>query len=154
MGMEIERKFLVKNDSWRTQGKGTRCVQGYLSRDKERTVRVRTMGGEGFLTVKGITLGPARAEYEYEIPYEDAREMLVELCRKPLIDKIRYHVRYRGAVWEVDEFTGENRDLILAEIELQSVNQIPKRPPWVGQEVTGNPRYFNTNLVVHPFGKW
>ena len=133
---------------------GHRYLQGYLNRDKERTVRVRTIGEKGFLTIKGISKGPVRAEYEYEIPHGDARRMLRELCEPPLIDKRRYRIPYENAVWEVDVFSGENRGLILAEIELDDENQSLAMPPWVGEEVTGDPRYHNSNLVTHPFTKW
>lgn len=154
MGIEIERKFLIKSDSWRYEARGLRYLQGYLSRDKERTIRVRTIGDKGFLTIKGISRGLVRTEYEYEIPYDDAREMLRELCEEPLIDKQRYRISYRDLIWEVDEFSGENQGLIFAEVELDDENQSLLKPPWIGKEVTGDPRYFNSNLVKHPFSKW
>jgi adenylate cyclase len=154
MGKEIERKFLVKNDSWRGQDNGKRYRQGYLSTVKERTVRVRTAGDKGFLTVKGITVGASRPEYEYEIPVADANEMLDQLCERPLIEKTRYRISHTGLVWEVDEFDGENRGLITAEVELKDEHQSVTLPGWVGQEVTGDPRYFNANLVAKPFTTW
>ena len=154
MGKEIERKFLVKNDSWRGQVDGKRYRQGYLSTVKERTVRVRTAGDKGFLTIKGITVGASRSEYEYEIPVADANEMLYQLCEQPLIEKIRYRISHTGLVWEVDEFEGENRGLITAEIELKDEHQSVTLPAWIGEEVTGDPQYFNANLVAKPFITW
>ena len=154
MPKEIERKFLVKNDSWRGQDKGKRYRQGYLSTVKERTVRVRTAGEKGFLTVKGISVGASRPEYEYEIPVVDANEMLDRLCERPLIEKTRYRITHAGLVWEVDEFEGDNHGLITAEVELKDEHQSVTLPCWLGDEVTGDPRYFNANLVGKPFTKW
>ena len=154
MGQEIERKFLIKNDSWRGQDAGKHYRQGYLSTVKERTVRVRTAGDKAFFTVKGITVGASRSEYEYEIPVTDANEMLDRLCQRPLIEKTRYRISHTGLVWEVDEFEGENRGLITAEVEVKDEHQSVTLPGWVGQEVTGDPRYFNANLVAKPFTTW
>lgn len=154
MAKEIERKFLVVGDGWRDAAVGTFFRQGYLSTVKERTVRVRSKGGQGFLTVKGISVGATRAEFEYEIPIDDANEMLDSLCERPIIEKIRYRVSYQGFVWEVDEFAGDNAGLIVAEIELASEDQEFPRPPWAGQEVTDDSRYFNANLIAHPFKAW
>jgi len=154
MAKEIERKFLVKGGAWRKLAKGTHYRQGYLSTVKERTVRVRTIDDKGYLTIKGITIGATRAEYEYEIPVEDANAMLDNLCEKPLIEKFRYKIGYEGFTWELDEFEGENQGLIVAEIELADENDKFKRPEWIGEEVTGDPRYFNSNLTKNPFTKW
>lgn len=154
MAQEIERKFLVKKGVWPKSGSGKRYRQGYLSTVKERTVRVRTVNGKGFITIKGINVGASRSEYEYEIPHADANEMLERLCQRPLIEKTRYRVPYCGLVWEVDEFEGENRGLIVAEVELQNQEQLVSVPEWVDQEVTQDARYFNANLVSHPFVKW
>ncbi len=154
MGQEVERKFLVKGDAWRNLARGILCRQGYLSRCKERVVRVRTIGNKGYLAIKGITSGASRLEYEYEIPISEANEMLDLVCEKPLIEKKRYRLRYQGLVWEVDEFLGENYGLILAEVELSSENQEFQKPDWLGEEVTGDPKYFNSNLVIQPFSKW
>ncbi|MBT4286751.1 MAG: CYTH domain-containing protein [Deltaproteobacteria bacterium] len=153
MGKEIERKFLVKNDAWRSV-EGTKYRQGYLNSVKERTVRVRTIDDKGFLTVKGITVGATRLEYEYEVPASDADEMLTELCEKPLIEKKRYKIPFGGFTFEVDEFFGENEGLIVAEVELESEDQVFDKPAWLGEEVSGDPRYFNSNLIKHPFTKW
>ena len=154
MAKEIERKFLIAGEGWRDEAAGTFFRQGYLSTVKERTVRVRSKGDQGFLTVKGISVGATRAEFEYEIPLEDANEMLDSLCERPIIEKTRYRVSYQGFVWEVDEFAGDNAGLIVAEIELASEDQKFPRPPWVGREVSDDPRYFNANLIAHPFKAW
>jgi len=154
MAQEIERKFLIKHNTWPKLDGGKRYRQGYLSTVKERTVRVRTVNGQGFITVKGITIGAARSEYEYEIPYADANEMMERLCPRPLIEKRRYRIPYRGLIWEVDEFEGENRGLVVAEVELKSQEQVLSIPEWVGQEVTQDARYFNDSLALHPFATW
>ena len=154
MGKEIERKFLVKGEAWKSLAKGVSYRQGYLNSVKERTVRVRTVGDKGFLTIKGITTGASRAEYEYRIPQSDAEAMLNDLCEKPLIEKNRYKIKDRDLTWEVDEFFGENQGLIVAEVELQSESQPVEKPDWVGEEVTGDPRFFNANLIKHPYSKW
>ena len=154
MGTEIERKFLVKENSWRSLAAGTKYRQGYLNSTKERTVRVRTIDDKGFLTIKGITTGASRAEYEYEIPAADADALLDDLCEKPLIEKNRYKIDFEGFVWEVDEFFGENQGLIVAEVELESEDQAFEKPVWIGEEVTGDPKYFNSNLINNPYLKW
>lgn len=155
MGIEIERKFLVANDSWQAgAGQGTHYAQGYLSTDKARTVRVRIAGMRGFITVKGAPQGPSRSEFEYEIPFEDARQLLDELCLKPLIEKIRYRVHHAGLTWEVDVFEAENRGLTIAEVELDTPDQAVSIPSWVGTEVTGDARYTNAQLVHRPFSRW
>jgi CYTH domain-containing protein len=152
MGKEIERKFLVKERTWR-QAKGTQYRQGYLNSTKERIVRVRTIDGKGYLTIKGLTVGASRMEFEYEIPLQDANELL-NICEKPLIEKIRYTVEDGGMVWEIDEFAGDNQGLIVAEVELDSEDQPFHKPNWIGKEVTGDPRYFNSNLIKIPYTKW
>jgi CYTH domain-containing protein len=152
MAKEIERKFLVQGDAWRTHAKGTMYRQGYLNSDKERTVRIRTADGRAFLTIKGITFGATRPEYE--IPFEDGKELLDGLAEKPLIEKRRYKIRSRNVTWEVDEFLGENAGLIIAEVELVSEDQTLELPFWVGDEVTEDPRYYNANLVKNPFTRW
>jgi len=154
MGKEIERKFLLVGEEWRKLAEGTVYRQGYLSTVKERTVRVRTIGDNGYLTVKGITIGATRLEYEYEISASDANEMLDELCEKPLIEKKRSKIEFGGLIWEVDEFFGENDGLVFAEVELDDENQEFEKPSWIGEEVTGDPRYFNSNLTKHPYSKW
>lgn len=152
MGIEIERKFLVKGEDWR-DAPATEIRQGYLNRDKERTVRVRIAGERAFLTIKGLNKGAARAEFEYLVPLEDARQMLA-LCEPPLIEKRRHVVEYRGSRWEVDEFLGANAGLVVAEIELTTPDQPFTRPDWLGEEVTEDPRYYNSSLSFHPFSQW
>jgi CYTH domain-containing protein len=154
MGTEIERKFLVTGEGWRAGAAGRIYRQGYLSTDPDRTVRVRVVGGDGYLTIKGRAEGLVRAEFEYPIPAVDAGEMLDRLCLRPLIEKTRYRVKHGGRVWEVDEFSGENRGLRLAEIELADPAEPVDLPGWVGEEVSSDPRYYNANLVRHPFGRW
>ena len=154
MPVEIERKFLVQGDAWRCLAAGSYYRQGYLSTVAARTVRVRVVGDTGFLTIKGVTVNATRAEYEYVIPVQDAHAMLDGLCERPLIEKTRYRIEHQGLVWEVDEFTGENAGLLLAEVELDSADQAITLPDWVGQEVTGEPRYYNANLIANPFSQW
>lgn len=156
MGVEIERKFLVVGEAWR-QGDGERLSQGYLNRDKQRTVRVRLAGppgGErGWLTVKGPSAGAVRAEFEYEIPADDARQLLT-LCDGPRIEKCRRRIDHAGLVWEVDEFFGDNAGLVVAELELERADQPFEPPAWLGAEVTDDPRYFNSSLAAVPYGHW
>ncbi len=154
MGKEIERKFLLKGDAWRDLAQGTMYRQGYLNSAKERTVRVRTVGDKAFLTIKGITVGATRAEYEYEIPFADCNALLDNLAEKPLIEKKRYKIKQGEFVWEIDEFFGDNKGLIVAEVELTSEDQAFPKPEWVGEEVTGDPRYFNSNLIANPYTTW
>ena len=151
MGTEIEKKFLVTGDEWRELGVGAAYCQGYLNAAKGRTVRVRIIGDQGILTIKGPSSGSARLEFEYEIPVDEAREILDSLCEKPLIEKDRYKIEYAGFTWEVDEFKGENEGLLFAEIELDEEDQEFEKPPWIGREVTGDSRYYNANLVNNPF---
>ncbi|EDX78002.1 adenylate cyclase [Coleofasciculus chthonoplastes PCC 7420] len=154
MAIEIERKFLVKGDQWRTLGQGMLYRQGYIATHNLTTVRVRLVGDQGYLTIKGKTDNFSRVEYEYPIPGSDAQEMLETLCDRPLIEKTRYRIECKGLVWEVDEFMGENEGLIFAEVELTDENQDVELPDWIGQEVTGDPHYYNANLVRHPFSQW
>jgi adenylate cyclase len=154
MGREIEKKFLLTNNSWQGLAAGTDYCQGYLNSEKGRTVRVRTMGDRGILTIKGPDDLGARLEYEYDIPVDEAREILDLLCYKPLIEKTRYCIPFAGFIWEVDEFKGENTGLLLAEIELEYVGQEFAKPAWIGLEVTGDSRYYNANLVRNPYHLW
>jgi adenylate cyclase len=155
MAREIERKFLVDPAQWRPDpAQGTRYRQGYLSRDPARTVRVRIAGDHGFLTVKGLTKGIERLEFEYEIPRADAEAILDRLCPRPRIEKVRYRESFGGRVWEVDVFEGENAGLILAEVELDSADAQVALPPWAAREVSDDPRYFNSNLTEHPYSSW
>ncbi len=152
MAVEIERKFLVVGDAWR-DAPAVCYSQGYLNRDKARTVRVRIAGEEAFLTIKGTSIGARRAEFEYPIPLWDARELLA-MCEQPLIEKNRRKILHEGFIWEVDEFLGENLGLVVAEIELPSEDTAFAKPDWVGEEVTDDARYFNSNLSRVPFSHW
>ncbi|HOD40208.1 MAG TPA: CYTH domain-containing protein [Candidatus Wallbacteria bacterium] len=154
MGKEIERKFIVSGNGYKQAGEGVICRQGYLSTQKERIVRVRLIGDEGFITIKGLCNGISRPEYEYKIPAADAIEMLDFLCEKPLIEKIRYKINFGGRLWEIDEFAGENSGLIIAEIELRSEGEKFEKPSWAGEEVSNDPRYFNSNLIKTPYSLW
>ena len=154
MGKEIERKFLLKSDAWRALATGTTYRQGYLNSAKERTVRIRTVGDKAFLTIKGLSVGVTRSEYEYPIPFDDCNAMLDSLAEKPLIEKKRYKIALGGLTWEIDEFFGENQGLIVAEVELASEDQAFEKPAWIGDEVSGDPRYFNSNLIKHPYSRW
>lgn len=153
MAEEIERKFLVDGSEWRTLGRGEVFRQGYLSTVKERTVRIRVVGEQAWITVKGLTVGATRSEFEYSIPLADAEQML-ELCEQPIIEKTRYVVEMGGLRWEVDEFTGANRGLVVAEVELDDPDQSIELPDWIGTEVTDDPRYYNANLIDHPYSAW
>jgi CYTH domain-containing protein len=153
MGFEIERKFLLRNESWRIDTVGIPYTQGYISKEKEHTLRVRIAGEKAYITIKGAVEGISRPEFEYLIPIEDARE-LMKLCKGPFIEKTRYQIPFDGLVWEVDEFHGENRGLIVAEVELTDPDQGVILPPWVGEEVTGDPRFYNSSLSTLPYGRW
>lgn len=155
MGIEIERKFLVVDEGW----KDAVCrkypiAQGYISRQAERTVRVRIKGEKGYLTLKGQARGLVRREFEYEIPVDDARTILSTLCQGPLIEKCRYEVEVGDHLWEVDVFEGENAGLVVAEIELRRPDEEFLLPSWVGQEVTGQVQYYNARLVDRPYSSW
>lgn len=152
MGIEIERKFLVTGSDWKTETP-VRYSQGYLNSQPERTVRVRLAGDAAWLTIKGKTSGASRAEFEYPIPVADAEQML-SLCDPPLIEKHRHIVPFAGKQWEVDEFLAANEGLVVAEIELESESESFEKPPWLGEEVTDDHRYFNSRLAKHPFREW
>jgi CYTH domain-containing protein len=154
MGKEIERKFLVRGEAWKSLARGTAYRQGYLNSAKERTVRIRTIADRAFLTIKGLKVGATRVEYEYEIPPADCNAMLDTLAEKPLIEKNRYKVPFGGFTWEIDEFYGDNQGLVVAEVELDSEGQNFEKPEWIGLEVTSDPRYFNSNLIKHPYKRW
>lgn len=154
MGVEIERKFLIKNASWQNEAdQGTSIKQGYLNSNKERTVRVRVYGKEGFLTIKGKNKNLTRKEFEYAIPLEEA-ESLLQLCEKPLVEKTRFLLRDMGNTWEIDVFEGVNKGLSIAEIELSSETQKFNLPEWVGEEVSNDPKYYNSSLIANPFINW
>jgi adenylate cyclase len=153
MAHEIERKFLVDAARWNPTGPGSLFRQGYLSSVPERTVRVRLQGERGALTIKGLTTGVTRPEYEYDIPVADARALL-DLCERPLIEKTRHVEVWEGTTWEIDVFAGDNAGLVVAEVELPAEDAPFARPPWLGREVSGDPRYYNANLGKHPFARW
>ena len=154
MGVETERKFLVADDSWRPHVTERRMLrQGYLAIDGRTTVRVRTDGKSAWLTVKGASEGLSRPEFEYSLPVEDA-EALLGMCGGRLIEKARYLVPFSGHVWEVDEFSGANQGLLVAELELDGPNEDFPRPEWLGPEVSDDPRYLNASLSVRPFRYW
>ena len=154
MGTEIERKYLVDAAAWRPQGGGIRFRQGYLSTQLERVVRVRIEGGAAKLTIKGASKGLARTEFEYPIPVDDAAAMLDHLCEQPLIDKHRHKEVHHGKTWEIDVFHGDNEGLVVAEIELGSEDEPVRVPAWAVQEVSADPRYFNSNLAGNPYKSW
>jgi CYTH domain-containing protein len=155
MKYEIERKFLVKKDLWDALEKpeGHFYRQGYISTEPEKTIRVRVADGKAFLTFKGISVGAKRLEYEYEIPVSDANEMLDEFT-SVTIAKVRYVVEFGNKKWEVDVFEGDNEGLIVAELELEEEDEVFDLPDWVGIEVTGDARYYNSTLVEKPFKSW
>lgn len=153
MAVETERKFLVSGDAWRSLGEPVPYAQGYLARGDGVTVRIRIAGEKAFFTVKGPVVGISRPEFEYPVPLGDAREM-IKLCKDPVIEKTRTRIPHGAHVWEVDEFGGQNRGLIIAEVELSSPDENVTLPPWIDAEVTGDPRYFNSNLAVHPYRDW
>ena len=156
MPREIERKFLVAGDGWRAGARGVPYRQGYLSAgaDAGCTVRVRVAGERAFLTVKGPSVRGGRDEYEYPIPVADAAEMLDRLCAGGRVEKLRHRIAFGGHPWEVDEFGGENAPLVVAEVELADIDEPVELPPWLGREVTDDPRYTNAALARHPFSRW
>ena len=154
MKIEIERKFLLKNNAWRDGATGTLYRQGYLCTDPQRTVRVRLGGQTAILAIKGAGDGVARPEFEYPIPAAEAALLLDNLCLQPLVEKYRYLVPFAGLTWEIDEFLGANAGLYLAEVELARIDQAVPLPPWIGLEVTGDHRYYNAWLARHPFTTW
>lgn len=154
MALEIERKFLVLNNDYKNASKKVLFRQGYLSVDFERTVRVRCCDGMGFITVKGKNKLCSREEYEYNIPYGDAERMLDKLCIRPIIEKVRHFLVYEGCKWVVDEFQGVNEGLVIAEIELENEQQLFEKPKWLGDEITSEVKYFNSNLIENPYKSW
>lgn len=153
MGTEIERKFLVRQVPDVSTLEGDPIVQGYLRADPAGSVRIRLTGGGARLTVKGPTRGRSRAEFEYDIPAEDARQML-ELCQGSLVEKVRYRLPHAGHVWELDVFSGRNEGLVVAEVELEEESVEPELPDWLGPEVTGDPRFYNASLSRSPVAEW
>ncbi len=153
MAKEIERKYLVKGNDWKKLSQGQFYCQGYIATEGKQTVRIRIVGEQGYLTLKGESIGQTRSEFEYPIPLADAREILETLCDRPLIEKIRYKIPQGNLIWEVDEFLGENAGLIIAEVELTEEHQEIELPEWIDRQVTA-PRYYNSNLAKHPYSQW
>jgi len=161
MGIEIERKFIVNQIPSNITHGFTIC-QGYMLNQKNKVVRIRTIETQGkiqgkpkgFLTVKGKTIQASRREFEYEIPFKDARQMLDLFCEKPFVEKTRFPIEFKDFEWVIDQFSGKNQGLIVAEIELDHGNQPFEMPPWAGEEVTHDPRYYNSNLIIHPYSIW
>ena len=155
MGIEIERKFLVNHVRWEELEKplGEFYRQGYLLTDPQKTIRIRQTSDKGFLTIKGISVGAVRAEYEYEIPFDEAKELLDQFSVAEL-SKMRYKIPIGNHVWEVDVFSGKNLGLIVAEIELKSEDETFDLPDWIDREVTGEEKYYNSNLVLEPYNDW
>lgn len=155
MGTEIEHKFLIRDERWRQQTtRSVRMRQGYLTSDERCSVRVRVAGDHGFLNVKSGTLGIQRSEYEYPIPLAEAEEILDTLCEKPVLEKTRHYVPVGEHCWEVDEFAGANAGLIVAEVELSRPDEPFERPDWAGEDVSGDPRYYNSRLARQPYTTW
>lgn len=155
MAVEIEHKFLVRDECWRREvERSVRMRQGYLTSDARCSVRVRVAGDQGHLNVKSGTLGIQRSEYEYLIPLAEAEEMLDTLCEQPLLEKTRHFVRFGGHLWEIDEFEGDNAGLIVAEVELSRIDEPFDQPDWLGADVSHDIRYYNSQLARHPYRTW
>lgn len=155
MAIEIERKYLLANESWREQVQSSQPMrQGYMIGSEKASVRVRISGNSAKLNIKSAELGITRKEYEVDLPLDDAREILDSLCQKPVLEKTRYLVPMGKHTWEIDEFEGENQGLIVAEIELSSVDEEFAKPDWLGAEVSDDPRYYNVSLAKHPYKNW
>lgn len=160
MAIEIERKFLLKNNNWQAQVLSSSCFkQGYLNETENKeniksSVRIRIEGEQANINIKSMTLSISRQEYEYEIPLADAEKMLKELCVQPLIEKTRHIVQYQGHKWEVDVFEGDNKGLIVAEIELENEVEAFEKPDWLGKEVSDQEKYYNVCLVKNPYSLW
>lgn len=154
MADEIEKKFLVKHIPSSLMTDGTHIVQGYMVNRKQMVIRVRLSGENAFLTVKGETINGTRKEYEYPIPAEDARQMLDLYCERPFVEKTRYIIDHKGFTWELDQFSGANTGLVMAEIELSHIDQPFEKPDWIGQDVTHDVRYYNSNLIISPYSIW
>lgn len=155
MADEIEHKFLIKNQQWKQNvHKSTEYKQGYMVSDKNKSVRIRISDNKAWLNIKSATIGTSRKEFEYEIPLEEGTEILYTLCERPLIEKIRHLVTYKQHIWEIDVFSGDNESLIVAEVELNSIDEHFDKPSWLGQEVTHDIRYYNNSLCKNPYKNW
>ncbi len=155
MAKEIEKKYLVLNSNYKANSSVNYIQQGYVSTKKEGVVRVRVKDDKGYITIKGENHGTVRLEYEYPIPLNEAKEIIENLCQKPVIEKRRYNYKSSdGHLWEIDEFLGENEGLVIAEIELKSETEEYEIPEWIGEEVTSDARYYNSNLLQNPYKNW
>lgn len=155
MATEIERKFLLLDDSWRDGvSDSVKIAQGYLANTERGSIRVRLYGDKANLNIKSMTLGVTRTEFEYPIPVSDAEEILKNLCMRPVIEKTRYYLKQEAHTWEIDVFAGDNQGLIVAEIELSDADEKFARPAWLGDEVSNDERYYNVSLVKYPFKDW
>ncbi len=155
MAQEIEHKFLIKNNDWVEHvDKSSEYKQGYLISDDKRSIRVRISNNTAWLNIKSASIGTLRQEYEYEIPLEEGKEILNTLCEKPMIEKIRHFVPYKQHLWEIDVFSGDNEGLVVAEVELSKVGEAFEKPPWLGNEVTDDIRYYNNQLCKNPYKDW
>jgi adenylate cyclase len=154
MAVEIERKYLINLNQIGTLENGNRIKQGYITTNKDAVVRVRVKNDKGYLTIKGSNIGVSRLEFEYEIPLVEANEMLDKLCQKPIIDKTRYLIDFEKHIWEIDIFYGDNEGLVIAEVELVDVNEEIKLPLWIKEEVSGDIKYYNSNLMKYPYNQW
>jgi CYTH domain-containing protein len=154
MALEIERKFRVVNNSWREHSRAVRVTQAYICNQPEKTIRLRIINEEAFLTIKSENTGLVRSEFEYPVLLADAEEMIRLFCAGQMINKTRHLLTCKGKLWEVDEFHGYNQGLVIAEVELEHADEKVELPDWIGEEVTGDPRYYNVNLVSHPYSKW
>ena len=155
MGVEIERKYLVNKDIWANVVKDNRhlVMQGYILNNPDKTIRIRLTDNKGYITIKGLSTGAVRLEFEYQIPEEEAKELLNNFCTSA-ISKIRNKITYKGKLWEVDEFLDDNAGLIVAEIELSDEEEKYDLPDWIAKEVTGEEKYYNPNLSKHPYKDW
>ena len=155
MPKEIEHKYLIREDLWKkvVPEKSVLIRQAYLLTDPDKTIRIRTKGDQGFITIKGKTIGATRTEFEFEIPLQDALELIRTMC-KEVIEKTRHYIHHNNKLWEVDVFSGDNTGLTVAEIELKSEAEQYSKPDWVDKEVTSDPKYTNSNLAVKPYCKW
>ena len=154
MAIEIERKFLVNQSPFHLAKKSRHIKQGYIVHDQKQVIRVRKKDRDYFLTIKGSNNGISRLEFEFPIPKNDAEELFLHFCQTAIIDKTRHYIDYKGHTWEVDEFHGDNHGLVIAEIELQSVNEKFNLPEWIGDDVSAENKYYNMNLAKHPFKEW
>ena len=154
MPIEIERKYLLRDNSWKGLADGVLYKQGYIFASNDKSVRIRIVGEKAYLTIKASKAGIVRDEFEYEIPLKDAHELLENHCNGKIIEKTRYKITYENMEWEIDEFHGQNQGLVIAEIELSDASQNIIKPVWIGEEVSNEMKYYNSNLIDYPFCEW